>query len=156
MAINPPLFVSFPTPPVRIAQGQPIRPHTPQYPVSLLWDFNIDNTVSDGSGGFELTDGQTAFVQWWLHALRVEQNKYRIYPSGYGIDIQGIMSATTREAAQSIFQRNVQGLPAYDTFNRTKSVQNFSFTWEGDAMRVFFEVVGNNGTIVRMSQVVTG
>ncbi len=132
----PSLYSTFDMP--EIVEQQQTEP-APQYGKSWLFDFAKGDFVTDGAGRVIEADGYTAWAQWCVKAVLTERFAYLVYSSDYGTELEQAMRQPSRAAVEAELERVITEALLVDP--RTERVTDFSFEWEGDAVRVGFTVI---------------
>lgn len=135
--------MSYTTKPVKFGRG---------------WKFDFDRGefVSAPSGKMVPADGMEAYMEWCQKTLLTTRYAYLIYSRSYGSELENLLGqGFSKTMMESEIARMAREALMADS--RTKSVQDFSFTW--DEGQVFFtcqvySVRGNPFNI--QTKVVTG
>lgn len=94
--------------------------------------------------------GVGALRQSILKLLSVQQYECEIYGFDYGIDLNSLIGKD-RAYAETESKRRIQESILRD--NRVESVENFSFTYDGDSMYIQFDVKSIYGTLTMNTEV---
>lgn len=140
----PNLFPVFDLP----AVADPEQASLPNYPKSLLFDFEQGDFVFDGAGRPVEADGYTAWVQWCQFAVLTERFAHLIYSPDFGAEITKAKNQPNRAAVQSYLEREISEALMIDP--RTETVRSFSYAWSGDSLTVSFEIVPTVGEPTRL------
>ncbi|MGD9663290.1 MAG: DUF2634 domain-containing protein [Porticoccaceae bacterium] len=141
----PSLYPTFDMP--EIIEQQQTEP-APQYGKSWLFDFEKGDFVTDGAGRVIEADGYTAWAQWCVKAVLTERFAHVIYSSDYGTELEQAMRQPSRAAAEAELERAITEALLVDP--RTERITDFTFEWEGDAVKVGFTAVPVIGTPERV------
>lgn len=90
-------------------------------------------------GRVEIGDEKEAYRFWVMKCLLTERYKYLGYSTDFGVEIEEIIQSDyPRDIAESEIQRTITEALLVD--ERTLSVDNFVFVWNGDEVKVTFEI----------------
>lgn len=109
--------------------------------------FDGDNAVFtiNNIGQAVIGDAEDAYQFWVVKCLLTERYKYLAYSDDFGVEMEEILrSDYPRDIKESEIERTI--VEALTVDERTVSVTNFEFKWEGDAMTVHFLVESIYGT----------
>ncbi|WP_199615555.1 DUF2634 domain-containing protein [Paenibacillus alkalitolerans] len=140
----PQLFPTFEPPEIVEDEQQ----NTPEYPKSLLFDFESGDFVLDGAGRLVETDGHTAWVQWCEKAVLTERFAFLVYGTDFGSELSQAKNEPNRAAVQSYVEREITEALLIDP--RTEAVRDFAFSWSGDQLTISFTVLPVIGDPARL------
>jgi len=126
----------------------------PKYGKSWLFDFEKGDFVVDGAGRVVEADGHTAWAQWCVKSVLTERFAYLIYSTDYGSEIEQALKQPSRKAVEAELERTITEALLVDP--RTKIVRDFSFSWQGDQVKVSFTAVPVIGDPERLEVVLGG
>lgn len=129
--------------PATVTQTRQSAP-PPTYGTSFAFDFGKGDFILDGNGRVVTTDGETSWAVWCAKAAITQWLAYPIYTARYGTDLAAVSRAPSRALAQATAGQVISDALRADP--RTKSVDQFTFTWNGDALSVSFVVTPRVGT----------
>jgi hypothetical protein len=132
----PNLYPVFEVP--EIVEQQQTEP-APQYGKSWLFDFEKGDFVLDGTGRVVEADGHTAWVQWCVKTVLTQRFAHVIYSFDYGTELEEALKQPSRKAVEAELERVITEALLVDP--RTEMVRDFTFEWEGDAVKVSFTAV---------------
>lgn len=109
------------------------------------WHFDSEkgDFMTDGGNKVIKADEWTTWAQWCMKVLQIERFACLAYSGQIGIESEEIRSQTTREAAQSILEKNVT--EALQVHPSTELVNDFKYTWETDKLKAQFTVYPTDG-----------
>jgi hypothetical protein len=106
---------------------------------SKTWAIDFENGTISG-----FIDDDVAIKQFALKALMTERSKYAIYTEDYGTELSTLIGAdVTAALLASEIPRMIEEALIYD--DRIDSVQDLTFTRDGDKLYVSFRIVTING-----------
>lgn len=147
----PSLYPIFEAPP--LVEQQQTEP-APKYGKSWLFDFAKGDFVVDGAGRVPVADGHTAWVQWCIKTVLTERFAYLIYSPNYGCELEKAIQQPSRKAVEAELERTITEALLADP--RTEMVRGFSFSWQGDQVKVSFTAVPVIGDPERLEVVLGG
>lgn len=116
---------------------------------SFRFDFDKGEFVVDGGNRVTESEGVDAWLEWCKKALMTPRYRYLAYTRSYGQEFDDLIARhLSRAANEAEIKRIAAECLMLDT--RTKSVENFTFAWEGDVVYFTCEVSnvrGETGTI---------
>lgn len=90
-------------------------------------------------GRVNLGNELDAYRLWVMKCLLTERYKYLAYDTDFGVGLNEILeSDDDRDIVESEVEREIT--EALEVDERTASVEDFSFSWQGDELRVEFTV----------------
>lgn len=120
-----------------------------QFGRSWKFDFDAGEFVLTPTGKVQETEDVDAWLEWCQKALQTARYRYLAYGRNYGQEFDDLIGRhLTRAGNESEIKRIVTECLMVDP--RTASVENFTFTWEGDVVKFTCEVSnvrGETGTI---------
>ena len=103
--------------------------------VAPKFDQEEEKLKVNGVGKAVIGDEKDAYRFWVMKCLLTERYRYSAYSSDFGVEIERIVRANyPRTVAESEIQRTITEALSVD--ERTVSVGEFSFKWEGDSLWV--------------------
>lgn len=98
---------------------------------SWKFDFGVGDFVSSLTGKVAEAPDKDAWVEWCKKSIQTDRYRYLVYDRSYGQEFEDLIALhLTREANESEIKRMVTECLKVNP--RTKSVDSFSFTWDGD------------------------
>jgi hypothetical protein len=135
-------FSAFTSPPSadRAAGGDVSR-----YKPGPLFDFEKGDFVVDSRGRIVIGDGYQMWVQWCEKIMRTERMAHMAYSRSIGVEADEAFREPDRESVESAFERTITEALLADPSGRTRSVREFEFDWQPDALAISCVVVGAEG-----------
>lgn len=107
--------------------------------VSPIFSSSKMRTSIDPVGRVNTGTEIDAYRLWVMKCLLTERYKYLAYDTDFGIGLNEILeSDDDRDIIESEIEREIT--EALEVDDRTESVEEFSFTWQGDELCVEFVV----------------
>lgn len=90
----------------------------------LTGDFKRD-------GGNKMLDstGIESWQSWCINCIQTERYKHLAYSTDFGIELDAVLSAETREEAESILTRQITEAILADPYKRTKYIEELEYVW---------------------------
>lgn len=99
---------------------------------SWRFDFEVGEFVMSPTRKIAAADEKEAWVVWCEKAIRTPRYRHLIYSRDYGSELEELIGSSYEHAVQeSEIGRMVTETLLADA--RTESVDNFLFTWDGEA-----------------------
>lgn len=105
---------------------------------SFSWDIEKGDFILDGGGRVAESSGLEAYEIWCRKAVATVRYGCLAYPPEIGTELDRAMKKKTRKACETAIERTIK--EALKANPRTEYVRGFSFTWEGDHVKVDFTV----------------
>lgn len=106
---------------------------------SLAFDYAAGQIPISMSGRPAEVVDHEAYKQWVIKCILTERYEYPAYGPDFGTELHAIMRAGyPSDVTESEIQRTITEALRVDP--RTVTVDNFSFEWNGDAVKLYFEV----------------
>lgn len=111
------------------------------YKGTYAFDFETGEFIRNMDGSIKILNEFEAYVQWCQKAMLTSRYKYSAYSSKFGKDIIG--SEFENDAIELEVQRITQ--EALMVHPMTKSVENFTYTWNDSELYYTYEVTSIKG-----------
>lgn len=110
-----------------------------EYKPSLSWDLEKGDFVRNTENRVEESDGLEAFKVWCVKTVTTERYSCLAYDDDMGTEMDEAKREDDENAIELAMERTIE--EALSVHPLTESVENFSFEWEADIVRVTFTVV---------------
>lgn len=114
---------------------------------TYAFDFESGDFVKNADGSIKILSEFEAYVQWCQKAMSTRRYKYRAYTSKFGKDIIG--STLDQDAIELELKRITQ--EALMVHPLTKSVDDFTFTWDDSSVDYTYQVTSTKGQTTTLS-----
>ncbi|MDN5345122.1 MAG: hypothetical protein PWQ18_1236 [Clostridia bacterium] len=129
---------------------------------SPVYHFGADDNVAQVEDQQDIEDlvtrvkivGAEAWVQWCIKTVLTERFAYLIYSPNYGCELEKALQQPSRRAVEAELERTITEALLADP--RTEMVKDFSFSWQGDQVKVSFTAVPVIGDPERLEVVLGG
>ena len=127
------------------------------YLPGVAFDWQTGDFIRDGRNQLTEATGVDSWKQWVQNCLQTARYKHLAYSEEYGIDIDEIFSAGSREEAESIMTREIIEALEADPYGRTEYVEDIEYNWTApDAVQATVTVVGIADVTIDVEVFITG
>lgn len=102
-------------------------------PVGYLNGVSFDDETGDfkrdGRNKLLDSDGIESWKSWVINCMQTERYKHLAYSSDFGIELDQIFQADSREEAESILTRQITEAVLADPYGRTAYVESITYNW---------------------------
>ena len=114
-----------------------------RYRNGIAFDYEIGDFKRDGKNKILDSDGIESWKSWCINCLQTERYKHLAYSSDFGIELDAVFNATSREEAESHLTYQITEAIMADPYQRAKYVPEIEYTWESpDEIRVAVTIHG--------------
>ena len=99
------------------------------YRNGLSFDYELGDFRRDGKNRILDSDGIESWKSWVVNCMQTERYKHLAYGTDFGIELDPVFAAETREEAESILTRQVTEAILADPYGRTEYINNIEITW---------------------------
>lgn len=100
------------------------------YRNGISFDYKTGDFRRDGKNKILDSDGIESWKSWCINCIQTERYKHLAYSTDFGIELDEVFSATTREEAESHLTRQITEAILADPYQRAQYVPDIEFTWE--------------------------
>lgn len=108
-----------------IDSGKPIG-----YRNGVAFDNEAGDLKRDGKYKILDANGVESWQNWCINCIETERYKHLAYDSDFGIELDPVFAATSREEAESILTRQITEALLADPYGRTEYIEDITFDWE--------------------------
>ncbi|WKV08207.1 DUF2634 domain-containing protein [Thermoanaerobacterium sp. CMT5567-10] len=120
-----------------------------KYGKSVKFDFEKGEFIIDPTGRLSEVEGAEAWLEWCKKALNTERYRYVIYSHNFGEEFDTLIEQhLNKQANESEIRRMATECLMANPF--TKSVDNFTFTWENDTCYFTCEITNSTDETVTL------
>lgn len=113
------------------------------YRNGISFDEQVGDFRRDGKNRMLDSAGVESWESWCINCLQTERYKHLAYSTDFGIELDAVFAATTREEAESILTRQITEALLADPYKRTAYIEDISFDWTApDAVQVHLIIRG--------------
>lgn len=129
-------------------------------PIGYRNGISFDETIGDfkRDGGNKLldSDGIESWRSWCINCMQTERYKYLAYSSDFGIELDAVFAAESREEAESILVREITEALLADPYERTDYVADIEISWiQPDSVEVSATVHGIDDVTIDVTAYIT-
>lgn len=107
------------------------------------FDNEAGDFCRDGMNKIMDADGIESWKNWCINCLRTERYKHLAYSSDFGIELDAVFAATSRDEAESILIRQINEAILADPYQRTDYIETIDVKWVGtDSLLVSVTIHG--------------
>lgn len=107
------------------------------------FDYTIGDYKRDGKNRILDSNGVESWESWCFNAISTERYKHLAYSSDFGIELDKVFAAVTREEKESILTREITECLLADPYGRTEYVEDIIFDWKTpDAVEIHVKIKG--------------
>ena len=97
----------------------------------VLFDHKTEDFPRDGRNRLLDSTGIESWESWVRNCLLTERYKHLAYSTDFGIELDPVFRAASREEAESILTRQITEALLADPYGRTAYVEDIAYTWAG-------------------------
>ena len=134
-----------------LQSGEPVG-----YRNGISFDYELGDFPRDGMNKMLDSTGIESWKSWCINCLHTERYKHLAYSTDFGIEIDAVFSATSREEAESILTRQINEALMADPYKRTKYIEEITYDWTApDALVVFAAIRGVDDATIDITAYIT-
>lgn len=99
------------------------------YRNGLSFDEEFADFRRDGKNRIMDSDGIESWRSWVINCMRTERYKHLAYSSDFGIELDLVFGAESRDEAESILTRQITEAILADPYERTEYIDNIEIQW---------------------------
>lgn len=99
------------------------------YRGGIAFDDKIGDFMRDGKNRVLDSTGVESWKSWCVNCLQTERYKHLAYSTDFGIELDAIFSARSREEAESILTRQITEAILADPYGRTEFIESLDYEW---------------------------
>lgn len=105
------------------------REYATGYRNGISFDELAGDFRRDGMNKLIDSDGIESWKSWCINCVQTERYKHLAYSSDFGIELDAVFAATSREEAESVLTRQITEAIMADPYQRTKYIEDITFEW---------------------------
>lgn len=95
----------------------------------VAFDYELGDFVRDGRNRMLDSTGIESWISWVINCIQTERYKHLAYSTDFGIELDQVFAATSREEAESILTRQITEAILADDYQRTAYIESMDFNW---------------------------
>lgn len=126
------------------------------YRDGVAWDEETGDFIRDGKNMLLDSTGVESWKQWCTNCIQTERYKHLSYSSDFGIEMDAVFGASSREEAESILVRQINEAILADPYQRTAYIESLDLDWTApDAIDVYLTIRGVNDVSIDLTAYIT-
>lgn len=97
----------------------------------VLFDYKAGDFPRDGRNRLLDSTGLESWEAWVRNCMMTERYKHLAYSSDFGIELDPVFQAASREEAENLLTRQITEAILADPYGRTQYVKDIVYTWAG-------------------------
>ena len=97
----------------------------------VLFNPELGDFPRDGRGRVQDSTGIESWKSWVYNCLSTERFKHLAYSSDFGLELDRVFAAGSKQEAESILTRQITEALLADPYGRTAYVEVFRYDWRG-------------------------
>lgn len=126
------------------------------YRNGISFDEQTGDFRRDGMNKILDSDGIESWKSWCINCIQTERYKHLAYSTDFGIELDRVFAATSREEAESILVRQITEAIMADPYERTQYIEELEFDWTApDAIETRVVIHGIEGVSIDFTAYIT-
>lgn len=126
------------------------------YRNGVAFDYKLGDFTRDGRNRMLDSTGIESWKSWCINCIQTERYKYQAYSSDFGIELDKVFRASSREEAESILTREITEAVLADDYQRTEYIESITFNWTApDAIEVRARLHGIDDVSIDITAYIT-
>lgn len=126
------------------------------YRNGLAFDARTGDFKRDGKHKMLDSDGIESWISWCSNCLQTERYKYLAYSTDFGIELDAVFAAESREEAESILAREITEALLADPYKRTEYIEDIVFEWtKPDSVEIQVKIHGVHDVTIDVTAYIT-
>ena len=99
------------------------------YRNGISFDDRAGDFRRDGMNKILTSNGVESWRSWCVNCIQTERYKHMAYNSDFGIELDKVFAAKTRDEAESILTRQITEALLADPYQRTEYIDKIEYDW---------------------------
>lgn len=126
------------------------------YRPGVAFSYEAGDFIRDGRRRLVEISGIESWRQWCKNCLQTERFKHIGYSSDFGIEVDAIFKATSKEEAESIMTRQINEAILADPYQRAAYIESIDYVWtEPDSVIADITIVGIDDVTIDITATIT-
>lgn len=126
------------------------------YRNGVAFDYLAGDFKRDGKNRMLDSDGVESWKSWVINCIQTERYKHLAYGTDFGIELDKVFAAESREEAESILVRQITEAVLADPYGRTAYVEDIELEWtEPDSLAVQATLHGLDDVTIDVTAYIT-
>ena len=127
------------------------------YRSGVAFDYVNGDFQRDGMYKMLSCNGIESWKSWIINCIQTERYKHLAYSSNFGIELDQVFRAKSRDEAESILTREISEAIMADPYKRTEYIEDIEFDWiTPDTVVVSVTVQGIEDVTVDIRAIIKG
>lgn len=126
------------------------------YRNGVAFDYENGDYKRDGRNRLLDCDGIESWKSWVINCMQTERYKHLAYNSDFGIELDKVFAAESREEAENILTREITEAILADEYQRTAYIESIEYDWPApDSIRVHAVLHGIEDVTIDITAYIT-
>ena len=126
------------------------------YKNGVAFDYRTGDFKRDGKNRMMDSDGIESWKSWCINCMLTQRYKYLGYSTDFGIELDKVFAAESREEAESILTRRITEAIMADDYGRCEYIESIEYEWpEPDGIQVRAILHGIEDTTIDVTAYLT-
>lgn len=126
------------------------------YRNGVAFDYLVGDFKRDGKNRMVDSDGIESWRAWCINCAQTERYKHLAYSTDFGVELDPVFAASSREEAESLLTRTVTEAILADPYERTAYIESMEFDWiDQNAVKVTATLHGINDVTIDITAYIT-
>lgn len=122
----------------------------------VQFDGETGDFPRDGKHRLQDSTGIESWKSWAQNCLMTERYKHLAYSTDFGLELDRVFRATSREEAESILTRQINEALLADPYGRAQYVEDIRYNWTGsDAVETTVTIHGLDDVTIDVTAYIT-
>lgn len=100
------------------------------YRNGVAFDYEtLGDFTRDGRNRLLDSTGIESWKAWCINCIQTQRYKYLAYSSDFGLDLDKVFAASSREEAESILTREITEAIMADDYQRAEYIESIEYDW---------------------------
>lgn len=126
------------------------------YRNGVAFDYENGDYKRDGRNRLLDCDGIESWKSWVINCMQTERYKHLAYNSDFGIELDKVFAAESREEAENILTREITEAIMADEYQRTAYIESIEYDWPApDSIRAHAVLRGIEDVTIDVTAYIT-
>lgn len=126
------------------------------YRNGVAFDYETGDFKRDGKNRMLDSDGIESWKSWVINCMQTERYKFLAYSTDFGIELDKVFAAESREEAESILTRQITEAIMADDYERCAYIESIEYEWtEPDGVLVHAKLHGIEDVSIDVTAYIT-
>ena len=126
------------------------------YRNGIAFDYETGDFKRDGMNKLLDSDGIESWKSWCVNCLQTERYKHLAYSTDFGIELDKVFAAGSRQEAENILTREITEAIMADPYERAAYIEDVAYDWTApDAIVVELAIHGIDDVTIDITAYLT-